>query len=115
MEGKLNNKAMRAILTRLCRFPGIKLVTFGNSVIFDLPVEEWPIVEFLMCFYSSGFPLAKAEEYVKFRKPVCFNDVLSQHVLMDRRPIYQTLAANGIPTAVYELHNDVCVMHATFI
>lgn len=101
---------MRAILTRLCRFRGIKLVPIGNTVIFNEDVENWPVVQFLVCFYSSGFPLQKAEEYVKLRQPICFNDVLSQHVLLDRRKIYAILTKNQIPTAPYAIYNDVILV-----
>eukprot|EP00971_Amphidinium_carterae_P327042 6458185-Amphidinium_carterae.2 len=41
--------------------------TFGNilqEMIINEPVEEWPKVRCLISFASSGFPLAKAIEYV---------------------------------------------------
>jgi len=81
----------------------VTVVPFGNRCIFDKPVEKWPIVDFLICFYSAGFPLAKAEEYVRLRDPICFNDVLSQHVLLDRTAIYALLRSNGIPVPTYEV------------
>lgn len=34
--------------------------------------------------FLAGFPLEKAEEYVKRVKPFCVNDLASEHVLRDR-------------------------------
>ena len=72
----------------------------------NAPVEEWPLVDYLIAWYSDGYPLAKAEEYVKLRLPLLINDVSMQHQLLDRRRIYQILAENGIRTPRHVILNE---------
>ena len=103
MDVKLYSRPMGAILNRLRRYDDITIVPFGNRCIFDKPVELWPIVDFLICFYSAGFPLDKAQEYVRLRDPLCFNNVLTQHLLLDRTVVYKMLRANGIPVPRYRV------------
>lgn len=57
---------------------------FPDDIILNVPVEEWPICDCLISFYSSGFPLEKAIEYTKLRKPFSLNDLEMQYALMDR-------------------------------
>ena len=57
---------------------------FSDDMILDQPVEEWPICECLIAFYSDGFPLDKAIAYVELRKPMVFNGLQEQYSLMDR-------------------------------
>jgi len=74
---------MKSILKRL-QHPNIKIVVFSESVILNDPIEEWPICDCLIAFFSVGFPLDKAVKYAKLRKPLLINDLESQYDLLDR-------------------------------
>eukprot|EP00931_Biecheleriopsis_adriatica_P041234 TRINITY_DN23594_c0_g1_i1.p1 TRINITY_DN23594_c0_g1~~TRINITY_DN23594_c0_g1_i1.p1 ORF type:complete len:1072 (+),score=245.31 TRINITY_DN23594_c0_g1_i1:101-3217(+) len=98
MEKKANSKPMNAILNRLLQSGHFTVVYFAQEVILNAPIEEWPHpVDFLISFYSDGFPLEKAEAYAALRKPHCINDLKAQRLLLDRRSVYGLLAQNGIP------------------
>ena len=112
MDVKLYSRPMGAILNRLRRYDDITIVPFGNRCIFDKPVELWPIVDFLICFYSAGFPLDKAEAYVALRQPICVNDVAKQYLLLDREIVYRVLQANGVPVPRYRVFRGTPSGHA---
>ncbi|QDZ18250.1 histidine phosphatase [Chloropicon primus] len=106
MDKKAKSKPMIAILTRLNLFADFDILTFGDDLILDKPIEQWPQVDCLVSFYSSGFPLEKAEKYAEMMKEkdpkfMCLNDLKLQHVLHDRRSVYRTLADELIPVTKY--------------
>lgn len=86
---------MREILKRLPE-QCFEIVIFGDECILNTPVEEWPVVEVLIAFYSTNFPLAKAVEYVKLRNPFMINDLEMDATLKDRRKVYELLQSQGI-------------------
>ena len=95
MDKKARSKPMAEILSRLDE-EVFHVVFFGDDVILKKPVEEWPICHVLIAFYSKGYPLDKALEYVELRKPFTLNDLPNQKKLMDRRMVYDLLEGSGI-------------------
>ncbi len=75
---------MQNILSRLTSYEYIEILIFSDDVILNQPVEDWPIVDCLVAFYSDGFPLDKAIAYVDLRQPMVVNDLQEQYALMDR-------------------------------
>ncbi|DBA02899.1 TPA: hypothetical protein N0F65_005926 [Lagenidium giganteum] len=96
MEKKARSKPMTEILARL---PSqlYRVHIFGDDTILNAPIEEWPRCDVLLAFFSSGFPLAKAQAYVELRQPVVVNDLSKQFLLFDRRDVYRVLEENDIP------------------
>lgn len=101
MRKKLESEPMVALLDLIKEDPYIKFVPFAEEMIIEAPVDEWPVVDAFLCFYSSKFPLEKAEKYVKLRKPFEVNKVSRQRMLWDRTKIYKMLSESAIKTATH--------------
>ncbi|CAN0562308.1 unnamed protein product, partial [Ectocarpus sp. 12 AP-2014] len=74
-----------------------QVIVFGDACIMEAPVEEWPLCDCLVAFYSHGFPSDKAKAYVKLRRPYALNNLEMQDVLHDRRKVYDLLESQGVP------------------
>ena len=98
MPKKVNTKHMQKILKNLKKFEEFKLVYFNENLIFEEEIENWPIVESMIVFFSTGFPFNKVLEYITLRKPFLVNDFESQKIFWDRRKISKKLKENNIPT-----------------
>lgn len=103
-DKKAYSKPMTQILSRFDRSI-FDIIIFGNDTLLNQPVEKWPLVDCLMSWYSEGFPVEKAVDYVKLRQPFCVNDLNSEHTLRDRRRFYEVLKRAGIPTPTHVVVN----------
>uniref|UniRef100_A0A6N2NGD0 Inositol hexakisphosphate and diphosphoinositol-pentakisphosphate kinase n=2 Tax=Salix TaxID=40685 RepID=A0A6N2NGD0_SALVM len=102
---ELLSAPMGQILERLQAFGEFEVIHFGDKVILEDAIENWPICDCLIAFYSSGYPLEKAEAYATLRKPFLVNELEPQHLLHDRRKVYERLEMFGIPVPRYALVN----------
>ncbi|KAL6718258.1 inositol hexakisphosphate and diphosphoinositol-pentakisphosphate kinase [Lecanora helva] len=98
LDVKARSKASRNILTRLQSGGKFEVVIFGDKVILDEEVENWPVCDFLISFFSDGFPLDKAIAYNNLRRPFSINDLPMQKILWDRRICLRVLDSMGVPT-----------------
>ncbi|XP_059282370.1 inositol hexakisphosphate and diphosphoinositol-pentakisphosphate kinase VIP2-like isoform X2 [Lycium ferocissimum] len=96
---------MGQILDRLQSFGEFEVVHFGDKVILEDPIESWPLCDCLIAFHSSGYPLEKVEQYAALRKPFLVNELEPQHLLHDRRKVYEHLEMFGIPVPRYACVN----------
>lgn len=98
LDNKVLSKPCRRILNRLMEHGEFETIIFGDKVLFDEDIENWPTCDFLISFFSNGFPLDKAIQYVKRRKPYQINDLTMQKLLWDRRLVLKLLQVNSVPS-----------------
>ncbi|CAI5477356.1 unnamed protein product [Closterium sp. Yama58-4] len=105
MEKKSRSSPMTAILDRLRMFGEVEVIIFEDRMILHDPIEKWPICDALIAFYSTGFPLAKAQQYAALRKPYLVNELEPQWLLHDRRKVYAKLEEHGLMMPTYAIVN----------
>ena len=113
MAKKTNSKAMNNILENLSKFKEFKIIIFSEEIIFKKEIEDWPIVDALIIFFSDGFPFNKGLKYIELRKPFLVNDFAIQRVFWNRVKVLKMLEEEGIPTPNHiiidrgdEINND---------
>ena len=78
------SRPMKEILSRIVSLGFFNITIFSDDVIKNEPIENWPLCDCLISFFSSGFPLEKAIAYANLRKPLLLNDLEMQFNLHDR-------------------------------
>lgn len=98
MQRKANSKPMKAIMQKILEFyqDWLSFIIFPEDVIMNEPVEKWPLCDCLVSFHATDFPLYKAIEYERLRRPYVINDLHRQYDLLDRRKVFRALARAGI-------------------
>jgi inositol hexakisphosphate/diphosphoinositol-pentakisphosphate kinase len=102
MAKKAKSGPMMEILNRISAFshdgqPEFQILVFDEETILKRPIDEWPLCEALISFFSTGFPLRKAQAYASLRRPHVFNNLEKQELLFDRRRVYAILESVGVP------------------
>jgi inositol hexakisphosphate/diphosphoinositol-pentakisphosphate kinase len=106
MEKKTGSKPMQEILSRIVKYGEFEVIRFTNDQITNAPVAEWPKCDALISFFSSGFPLEKAIDYVKLHPSTLqVNALDAQTLLLDRRHVYRILQENNIPVPTHMVVN----------
>lgn len=59
MESKTNSAPMQSILRRLAKSHDFEIVQFAERMILYDDITSWPVVDCLIAFHSSGYPLPK--------------------------------------------------------
>ncbi|KRY74411.1 Inositol hexakisphosphate and diphosphoinositol-pentakisphosphate kinase [Trichinella pseudospiralis] len=109
MHRKVKSKPMKEILSRIIEYYGDKMyiIVFNEAMIMNDPVEKWPICDCFISFYSQGFPIAKAIDYIRLRNPYVINDVHRQYDLLSRIKVYKILEKAYIELPRYTvLHRE---------
>ncbi|KAJ1814497.1 inositol hexakisphosphate and diphosphoinositol-pentakisphosphate kinase [Coemansia sp. RSA 2598] len=101
MDSKARSQAMAAVLNGLVATDRYTVVFFGEKTILDEEIDQWPTCDFLISFFSAGFPLEKALQYTRLRKPFSVNSLVRQFLLLDRRLVLQMLRHAGVPTPTH--------------
>ena len=89
------------VITVICTLFVLLIISFWEICFYRCVRLQLIIVysDFLISFFSDGFPLEKAISYAKLRKPFSINDLPMQKVLWDRRICLRILDQMGVPTA----------------
>ena len=63
---------MKEILDRLAKFDMFEIVVFSDEVILNHPVEEWPICDALISFFSKGILPVKMSSVINIFTSVLY-------------------------------------------
>lgn len=98
MKRKATSKPMREIMAKIVEYykDWLDFFVFPEEVVLNEPVEHWPLCDCLISFHATDFPLHKAIEYERLRRPYVINDLHRQYDLLDRRKVFRALARAGI-------------------
>jgi inositol hexakisphosphate/diphosphoinositol-pentakisphosphate kinase len=99
MEKKTGSEAMQNLIKLIKVDKKIEVIVFSQNTILNKPIEEWRKVNALICFFSKGFPLHKAEKYAEMQNVYLINNISNQRLLWDRTKIYKLLKKYDIPVA----------------
>lgn len=111
MEKKAKSGPMSEILNRITTFrtslgaAEFRVQFFSEALILSEPIEQWPLCEALIAFFSTGFPLRKVQAYAALRRPHVFNDLEKQEWLFDRRRVYTILRSIEVPTPKFAIYD----------
>ena len=98
MAKKTQSRSMLSIITRFESLRNFKVIVFEENMILNEPVENWPYCQAFLSWFSKGFPLEKAGEYVLKQKPTfVINDIDTQYINQDRVAVYEKLQEFDIP------------------
>ncbi len=100
LEKKLQHKPMQLLLQQLNQYAEFEYVFFGNQMLLHTPVQQWPTVQVLFCFHSSGFPIKRAYQYIRFQEKKCsaekkqmciqlFDIATQRFTLLNREKVYK--------------------------
>ncbi|KAF0991725.1 hypothetical protein HZS_7491 [Henneguya salminicola] len=98
---KIYSKPMIEILYRLCACIFLDIIIIPDHVVRNFSVDKWPIVDVFLCFYANGYPLDKAIDYVRLRRPFVINELSNQKLLFNRKEIYRILTENNVCVPKY--------------
>ncbi|KAJ1983821.1 inositol hexakisphosphate and diphosphoinositol-pentakisphosphate kinase [Dimargaris cristalligena] len=98
MDKKARSKHMGNIIERLMQYGIFEIIVFGDKVILDEDIEQWPYCDYMISFFSKGFPLRKAIAYQKLRGVFSVNNLPLQELLWDRRLVMEVLGRIGVHT-----------------
>jgi hypothetical protein len=88
---------MESVLRRLEKSNSFDIIRFEEEMILNDHPDTWPVVECLIGFVSTGFPLDKALQYVERVRPIEVNPLKNQGVLRNRHEVYQRLREWNVP------------------
>ena len=71
----MKSRPMQKILGWLSSHTEFEILRMNDDMILNRPIEEWLRCDVLIGFYSYGFPLQKAIEYVNKYNPKLINDL----------------------------------------